>query len=519
MKQGKNIFTQIQVKTPPKNAFDLTHDVKMSMRMGELTPVLALECIPSDKFDLGAESLIRFAPLVSPVMHRLDVTIHYFFVPNRLLWPNWEKFITDPNSGIVHPWITMSDFDNTAEEKRFANYMGVPKLNFTGPGTGYYNLNAFRFAAYQAVYHEYYRDQNLIPEFNYKLVDGQNSNAELLKMRRRAWEHDYFTSALPWAQKSQAVSIPLGDVVLKDPTTPLEQKFIDPATGVTPGTGYLIRQDGTTGTGDLVFDTTTVKAILDPNGTMEVDSTTITDLRRAFKLQEWLEKAARSGSRYIEHLKAFFNVNSSDKRLQRPEYITGVKSPVVISEVLNTSGQQFEDGASGLPQGNQAGHAVAVTTGRSGSFYCEEHGYIIGIMSVMPKTAYQQGIHKSLLKLDPLDYYYPEFAHIGEQEILNLEIYNQGSAADYETFGYIPRYAEYKFMPSRVCGDFQESLDFWHMGRIFDTAPQLNQEFIECNPTERIFAVTDPNIDKLYVHVMNKITSVRPMPVFGNPYM
>lgn len=200
-----------------------------------------------------------------------------------------------------------------------------------------------------------------------------------------------------------------------------------------------------------------------------------------------VRKNARGGTRYIESILSHFGVKSSDSRLQRPEYITGVKTPVVISEVLNTSGTVDQ-----LPQGNMAGHGIAVSSGRSGSYYCEEHGYIIGIMSVMPKTAYQQGIPRTFLKFDPLDYFWPSFANIGEQEVANRELFaftNTGS----NTFGYVPRYAEYKFMPSRVAGDFATSLDYWHLGRIFNTQPSLNGTFIECTPeaTDRIFAVTD----------------------------
>jgi len=502
----KNLFNSIKLTKPKSNSFDLSHDVKLSTQMGQLTPILTLECVPGDKFNLGCESLVRFAPLIAPVMHRMDVSMHYFFVPNRILWNNWEKFITDANSGITAPYL---GYDNSAAfttaNKNFMDYMGVPPNNTTVAQS----INALPFAAYQAIYNDYYRDQNLIAPIDYKLKDGNqyipgvaDSETKWITMRNRAWEHDYFTSALPFAQKGAAVDIPIG---LVEGDLPV---YLNSSSGTslngTPSSVNVAAQGGRT---DVPAD-----SLYADTSNAEIEPTTINDLRRAFRLQEWLEKNARGGTRYIESILSHFGVRSSDARLQRPEYITGVKTPVVISEVLNTTG---EDG--GLPQGNMAGHALSISSGKSGSYYCEEHGYIIGIMSVMPKTAYQQGIPKTFLKNDTLDYYFPSFANIGEQPVENQEIYAYGDNPT-DTFGYVPRYAEYKYMPSRVAGEFRTTLDYWHLGRIFATQPSLNSTFIECKPedTTRIFAVED-GTDPLYCHVYNKIQAIRPMPKYGTP--
>jgi len=422
--------------------------------------------------------------------------MHYFLVPNRILWSNWEKFITGNDSDLVMPYTEYksSTFWN-ADRKKFMDYMGIPPTPASGATPT--NINMLPLAAYQCIYNEYYRDQNLIAPVDYKLVDGENNATEFTVLRKRAWEHDYFTAALPFAQKGAAVDIPLGTI-----STPYQK---------IEGTGGfdVLNEDGTYPVNTA--PTPLAPGLYAPGTTADVEPTTINDLRRAFRLQEWLEKNARGGTRYIESILTHFGVKSSDKRLQRPEYITGVKSPVVISEIVNTTGQ-----TDGLPQGNMAGHGISVSSGRSGSYYCEEHGYIIGIMSVMPKTAYQQGIPKTFLKNDNLDYFWPSFAHIGEQAVTNNEIYAYTSTGQ-ETFGYVPRYAEYKYMPSRVAGDFRTTLDYWHLGRKFDTQPTLSGEFVSCDPTKRIFAVEDPDGDSLYCHVLNKIKAVRPMPKFGTP--
>lgn len=501
---GKNIFNSVQVEKPKKNVFDLSHDVKMSMKMGNLTPVLVTECVPGDSFQIGCDSLIRFAPMVAPVMHRMDVSVHYFFVPNRLTWDNWEKYIVDANTPNPLPYINYTD-DFTADQKKFLDYMGVPPNTGTGVTQA---LNALPIAAYQAIYNEYYRDENLVTEVDYTLADGNNTGdvTDLVKMRQRAWEHDYFTASLPFAQKGTAVDIPIGSI---DSDVAVQWNNLE--TSYT----YVLGNDASGPYEDVMIGASagegSAAKLIAKTSDIDIAPTTINDLRRAFRLQEWLEKNARGGTRYIENILMHFGVRSSDKRLQRPEYITGLKTPVIISEVLNTSATAEE------AQGTMAGHGVAVSTGKYGNYFCEEHGYIIGIMSVMPQPAYQQGIPKTYLKSDPLDFFWPSFAHIGEQPVTNNELYAYTATAE-DTFGYVPRYAEYKYQASRVAGDFRTVLDYWHLGRIFATQPALNDTFIECTPDqcERIFAVQDGE-DNLYCQIMHKIKAVRPMPKFGTP--
>ena len=508
----KNFLNSVKVFKPRSNLFDLSHDVKLSGNMGELIPILAMDCVPGDHVNLSCESLIRLAPMVAPMMHRVDVTMHYFFVPNRLLWRNWKNFVTNTEvSGSIpaFPYLQYATAD-------YANYPLLDYMGLPDPGANTMTVSALPFAAYQLIYDEYYRDQNMTAEnAALPLADGNNGSSfvALTALKRRAWEHDYFTAALPFAQKGDAVEIPIsGDVVLKTATGTGEFKKSDGTDYAGVGIGNIQFQEGTSQTLlDGSSGITTGK--YDPNGTLEVQNadTTINDLRRATALQKFLEKLARGGSRLTEYIRTIFGVTSSDARLQRPEYITGIKAPVVISEVLNTTGTVD------APQGNMAGHGASVTSGKYGSFFCEEHGYIIGIMSVMPRTAYQQGVPKHFTKInDTYEYFTPDFANIGEQEILNKEVYAPHATPD-SVFGYIPRYGEYKFMQNRVAGDFKTTLNFWHMGRIFTSDPALNETFIQCNPTHRVFAVTDPTEHKLWCHVYNKITARRLMPKYGTP--
>jgi hypothetical protein len=397
---------------PQTNTFDLSHDRKFSGKIGELMPISVMEVVPGDKFNIKATNLTRFAPLITPIMHQASVYCHFFFVPNRILWPNWENFISGGEDGLADPTFPTVDLTIPTQYgvQTLADYLGLPT------GSQLSNVSALPFAAYQKIYQDYYRDENLITKTDVTLSDGTQSNTdtiELSSMKKRAWQHDYFTSALPWTQRGPEATIPLGTSapISYNNSSSSPTRIRDNATGSLLG--------AFTFDGASALETSSLgrlKADIPSSTNLDIDSSSnyladlsqatassINDLRRAFRLQEWLERNARGGARYIEIITAHFGVRSSDARLQRPEFLGGSSTPITISEVLQTSANANEPS----PQGNMAGHGVSVGSSNYVSYRAEEHGYIIGIMSVMPKTAYQQGVPKHWKKLDKFDYYWP----------------------------------------------------------------------------------------------------------------
>ena len=452
--------------------------------MGDLVPVFLQETLPGDKFKVNMEHLIRFQPLLAPIMHRVNVYTHFFFVPNRLVWNDWEKFITGGSDGEqlpVFPRLREQSSDdatkNLFRKGSLSDYLGFPSSNVPSSGDLKVDLSALPYRAYQLIYNEYYRDQNLTNPIEFSkssgiIGGGTQEFINLTALRKRAWEKDYFTSALPWAQRGEQLTIPIAG---EAPVVGNGNTYITVRNGnnnefLTPGNLFT--------DGSYVEDSTGAKAMFTTGNIQgleadlnNVSASSINELRQAFSIQKWLEKNARGGSRYVEQLLAHFGVRSSDARLQRPEYLGGGKTPVVISEVLQNSASTENS-----PQGQMVGHGISVGNTNEFRARFEEHGFVIGIMSIIPRTSYQNGLPRVFQKYDKFDYFFPDLAHLGEQSVKKSELFldttkfldNEENAG---TFGYQPRYAEYRFVNDSVHGDMAGNLDFWHMGRKFTSLP------------------------------------------------
>lgn len=549
-----NIFNSIRMKRPRRNAFNLSYESKLTLNMGELVPIMCMPVVPGDKFRVKTESLVRLAPLVAPMMHRVNVFTHYFFVPNRLVWNQWEDFITkgvDGDDVPVLPSLRLSpDLFSSNPSAFFGDgtlwdYLGLPSLKSVG-GAEFpnpspngvtapqnYRVSSLPFRAYQLLYNEYYRDQNLTDPVDISLNSGFEDTLHalnLLQLRRRAWEKDYFTSALPWLQRGPEVTVPIqgsGDTldVKYDKGSDTTQRWIDSdlrsfengvaydATFSTEGNLHFSRLIGVNG------GTDNRAPELDPNGTLKVNvdemGININDLRTSNALQRWFERNARGGSRYIEQILSHFGVRSSDARLQRPQFLGGGRMPISVSEVLQTSSTDETS-----PQANMAGHGISAGINNGFKHYFEEHGYIIGIMSITPRTGYQQGVPRDFTKFDNMDFYFPEFAHLSEQEIKNQELFlSSDTSYNGSTFGYAPRYSEYKYHQSEAHGDFRGNLSFWHLNRIFEDRPNLNTTFVECKPSNRVFATSETEDDKFWVQMYHDVKALRLMPKYGTPML
>ena len=484
-----NPFDLIGSLKPGKSTFDLSYDKKLTCDMGQLIPVVCDEMVPGDVFRLGNELVIRFQPLVAPVLHEINAYIHYFFVPYRILDDAWEEFITGGKDGAYAGLLPRWEPTDTTIGSLW-DFLGFP----TGVDPdGAYPIDYPR-RAYNRVYNEYYRDENL-------QVEVLETNESILN---RAWEKDYFTSALPWQQRGIAPSLPISGIT--------SAEFSASAFGTQTAVGNVSITASNTMNAGGAANNNYLKAALDKNSVDLSSATTfnVADLRLAFQIQKWMERNARAGVRYTEFLGAHFGVSPRDDRLQRPEYIGGSKSSVIVSEVLQTSE------TSTSPQGNLAGHGLVADMTHIGSYRAQEFGILIGMMSIMPKPSYQQGINRQWLRRSRLEFYFPEFSNLSEQAIERAEIYASGVEAENRTiFGYQGRYDEMRTKQNMVCGLMRTDFDYWHLGRQFGSAPLLNSAFITCVPRKDIFAA--PSEPGLIVDVGNKIMAIRPMPLQSNP--
>jgi len=488
------VYKNVGSVKPGLSLFDLSYEKKFTCDMGQLIPVMCDEVVPGDIFKISNEAVIRFQPLVAPVLHEINMYVHYFFVPYRLLWDDWEDFITGGIDGQFDEPIPEWDPVNYTKGSLW-DYLGFPLVKPVGA----LPLD-FPRRAYNLVYNEYYRDETLIDEVPL-------TNESILN---RCWEKDYFTSALPWQQRGVAPALPISGT-----TSAIwaDSKFGAPA-AANLGMDMLLNKVG------IANKETETQNLLKPwfnSNVVDLSSAStfdIADLRLAFQVQRWLERNARAGARYTEFLQSHFSVSPRDERLHRPEYIGGSKSPIIVSEVLQTSSTD-----STSPQGNLAGHGIGVSRSFCGRYRATEFGLIIGIMSIMPRSSYvSQGVNRQWLRKTKYDFYFPEFANLSEQAVLNAEICAKSdNAHNNGIFGYQGRYDEMRTKQSLVVSEMRDDFSYWHLGRSFSLSspPLLNENFVKCVPRKDIFAVQ--NVPGLIVSFGNLIRAYRPLPVSAEP--
>lgn len=534
---GNKQFDVVEDARPGRSVFDLGYEKMLTCDFGELIPVLCEEMVPGDVFKLSQRFLLRMSPLVAPMMSPVDLTCYTYFVPYRLLWPkpdytnnppvlesgNWEDFITGgvagTNAYTIPTWTAA-----TFSVGSLWDYFGFPTSVAIPAGS---EPMAFQKRAYNLVFNEYFRDENLVTAVDLDATDVLYS----------AWEKDYFTSALPFQQRGTAPALP---VVVTGTTS--AQWAADIGYDVAyreGGVNRVMNASWDSGASPAIIGLTPVGAADPSTGKLRVtiddadlDNNTvsatgltastfdISDLRLAAQIQRFMERAARGGVRYTEFLQSMFSVSPSDSRLQRPEYVGGIRMPVIISEVLQTSNNDTQE----TPQGNMAGHGITVDKQYVGSYRAEEFGLMISIMRVKPRTQYTQGINRQWMRRTRYDFYNPLFAHLSEQAIENLEIFTgTNNTTNHGVFGYTGIYNEMRYKPSIICGEFRSTYAYWHTARVFSSLPSLNSAFVQMSAAEnagpgglkRIFA--EQSTDALWISVGNDLTGIRPMPFMPTP--